>query len=174
MFFGTADDLLPVFERVEKRQRLEYTLRGLLETPTLVTVYSGADIPTLRSPAPNANAIGGYQYLATASGASVRLREVPQIRGGIRYTFDQATTPDSVEVTPGGFFRPDVLLNGRVATISTTAFSKQAYRAFASAIATYFVRIRAFYVGPQAADLFHRDCRLTSGADSPREYDLAP
>lgn len=173
MFYATADDLLPVFERVEKRHSLAYTLRGLFESPTLITVLSGAAIPTLRAPAPMSSASSCHQYLATPSTAQVRLREVPQVRGGNRYTFDQATTPDSVEVTPGGFYRPEVLLYGRVATISTTAFSKQVYRAFASAIAAQFVRIRAFYVGPQAAELFHRGCRLTIGADSPPEYDLA-
>ena len=172
-FFATADDLIPVFERVEKRHSLAYTLRGLFESPTLTIVLSGAAIPTLRTAAPMSSAAGCHQYLATPSTASIRLREVPQVRGGIRYTFDQATTPDSVEITPGGFYRPEVLLYGRVATISTTAFSKQVYRAFASAIAAQFVRIRAFYVGPQAAELFYRGFRLTIGADSPPEYDLA-
>ena len=173
MFYATADDLLPVFERVEKRHSLAYTLRGLLESPVLTTVFSGAAIPTLRAPAPLSSASSGYQYLATPPTGSVHIREVPQVRGGIRYTFDQATTPDSVEVTPGGFYRPEVLLYGRVATISTTAFSKQVYRAFASAIAAQFIRIRSFYVGPQAAELFRHGCRLTIGADSPPEYDLA-
>jgi hypothetical protein len=173
MFYATADDLLPVFERVEERYSLAYTLRDLSETPSLTTVYSGSAIPTLRAPAPMANAIGGYQYLATPADVPISLREVPQVHGGTRYTFDQATTPSSVEVTPGGFFRPDVLLYGRVATISVTPFSQQVYRAFASAIAAHFVRIRAFYVGPHAADLFHTGCRLTIGADSPPEFDLA-
>jgi hypothetical protein len=59
MFFATADDLLPVFERVEKRHSLAYTLRGLLESPVLTTVFSGAAIPTLRASAPSPAAIGG-------------------------------------------------------------------------------------------------------------------
>jgi hypothetical protein len=103
----------------------------------------------------------------------VRVREVPQVRGGTRYTFDQATTPDSIEVTPGGFYRSDVLLYGRVATISTTPISKQIYGAFTSAIRASFAHIREFYVGPQAAELLRSGCRLTIGADSPTEYDLA-
>ena len=173
MFFATADDLLPIFERVEKKHSLAYTLHGVLESPVLTTVHSGAAIATFRAPAPSPNAIAGYQYLATPASVAVRIREIPQVRGGIRYTFDQATTPDSVEVTPGGFYRPEVLLYGRVATVSTTAFSKQVYRAFASAIAAQFVRIQAFYVGSHAEELFRRGCRLTIGADSPPEYDLA-
>ena len=173
MFYATADDLLPVFERVEKRHSLAYTLRGLFESPVLTTVFSGAAIPTLRAPAPVSSASCGHQYLATPFTVPIHVREVPQVRGGIRYTFDQATTPDSVEVTPGGFFRPEVLLYGRVATISTTPFSKQVYRAFTSAIAAHFVRVRAFYVGPQAAELLRSGYRLTIGADSPPEYDLA-
>lgn len=173
MFFATADDLLPVFERVEKRHSLAYTLREFSESPVLRTVFSGAAIPTLRVPAPAPNAICGHGYLATPADVPVRVREVAQVRGGVRYTFDQATTPDSVEITPGGFYRDDILLYGRVATISATPFSKQVYRAFASAIAAQFVRINAFYVGPQAAEFWRGGCRLTIGADSPTEYDLA-
>jgi hypothetical protein len=173
MFFATADDLLPVFERVEKRHGLAYTLRELAESAALTKVFSGAAIPTLRAPAPAPNAICGHPYLATPADVSVLVREVPQVGGGVRYTFDQVTTPDSVEVTPGGFYRDDILLYGRVATISTTPFSKQVYRAFASAIAARFRRVRAFYVGPQAAKFWRGGCRLTIGADSPIEYDLA-
>jgi hypothetical protein len=173
MFFATADDLLPVFERVEKRHRLVYTLRDLAESPAVTTASSGAAIPTLRAPAPSPNAICGHQYLATPVGTPVRILEVPQVDGGVRYTFDQATTPDSVEVTPGGFYRPDVLLYGRVATISTTPISKQIYAAFTSAIRASFVHVDVYYVGPQAAELLRSGCRLTIGADSPTEYDLA-
>ena len=40
-------------------------------------------------------------------------------------------------------------------------------------IAKEFDRITAFWVGSQANELLRKGCRLTMGANSPKEYDLA-
>ena len=173
-FYATADDLLPIFERVERKHDLSYTLTELLYSPVLTQVRLGALLPSLRSPAPYRNAVAGPQYLVTPAEAAVHVRDVPQRSGGVRYAVDQLINPDSIIVQHGGFFRPDVLLYGRVGTVSDTDFSRRVYRAFSSAIAKQFVRVRSFYVGPQAHALLGQGCRLTIGEDSPVEYDLAP
>jgi hypothetical protein len=90
------------------------------------------------------------------------------------YAVDQLINPHSITLSHGGLFRPDVLLSGRVSTASESAVSKTLYRAFTTAIAKRFVRIRAFWVGPQAEALLHQGCRLTDSADSSTEYDLHP
>jgi hypothetical protein len=173
-FFATADDLMPVFARAESGRALTYTLTGLLESPRLTTVARGADLATLRAPASAPDAIGGPAYLVTAAGAAVRTREVPQRDGGVRYAVDQLSNPDSVALAHGAFFGPDVLLNGWVGTASDSPMSKALFRAFASAVGKQFARIKAFWVGPQAADFLRRGYRLTGSAHSPREYDLVP
>jgi hypothetical protein len=40
-FYATAEDLLPVFERIDSKRSLNYTLTGLLESPKLITVAKG-------------------------------------------------------------------------------------------------------------------------------------
>jgi len=172
-FYATRDDLLPVLETVERKHSVAYTLTGLRESRELTTVYSGAAIATLGSPAPNPNACGGYAYLVTPADVQVIIREVPQRAGGTRYAVDQLANPISITFGHGGFYAPDVLLYGRVATCSDHPAAAKLYRAFASAVGKHFCRIRAFYVGPTAVDLFHHGCRLTIGANSPRDYDLA-
>jgi hypothetical protein len=151
LFFATAEDLLAVFDRVEARRRLAYTLTGLFETPELRTAPSGAAIPTLHSPAPHAGAIAGYNYLVTAADDPVVVREVPQRRGGVRYAVDQLANPRSVALMPGGPYPPDVRLYGRVGTASDAEFSVRLYRAFATAIGELFRRVGAYYVGRQQA-----------------------
>jgi hypothetical protein len=173
LFFATAEDLLVVFDRVEARRRLAYTLTGLFAKPELSTAASGGAIPTLHSPAPHAGAIAGYQYLVTAAAEPVVVREVPQRRGGLRYAVDQLANPRSVVVMPGGLYPPDVRLYGRVGTASDTEFSVRLYRAFAAAIGESFRRVGAYYVGREGEGLWRGGQRLTMGADSPREYDLA-
>lgn len=173
-FYATADDLLPIFERVESKHDLSYTLTGLLYSPVLTQVRSGAQMTSLRSPAPHRDASCGPQYLVTPAEAIVHIRDVPQHSGGVRYAVDQLINPDSITVQHGGFFRPDVLLYGRVGTVSASDFSRRVYRAFSAAVAKQFVRVRSFYVGPQAHALLGQGCRLTIGDDSPAEYDLVP
>jgi hypothetical protein len=173
LFFATADDLLPVFERVESKHRILYTLCGLFASRETSPVSSGTAIPSLHGPALHPNAIVCPAYLVTPSDYRVTVREVPQASGGVRYAVDQLANPDSITVQAGGIFPPDVLLHGRVASASSSSFSTQIYRAFTSAITKHFRHIRAFYVGAHAHELWERGYRLTPSAQSPKEYDLA-
>ncbi len=133
----------------------------------------GTDIPTLRDVMEAPNAIACPSYLVTLEGTKVQIREVPQQSGGIRYAVDQLINPDSITFSHGGFFSPEILLYGRVATVSDSAVAKKLFRAFSSAIAKEFIRIKGYWVGPQANGLLRKGCRLTMGAHSPKEYDLA-
>ena len=172
-FFAAGNDLLPVFESVEAKRSLTYTLCGHFPTRELSSVAAGADIPALRSPAQYPSAIACPQYLVTAAGASVVVRDVPQKAGGVLYAVDQLANPESIIIQPGGLYPPEVLLHGRVGTATSTLFAVQLQRAFSVAIAKIFEHIRAFYVGPEARTLWRRGYRLTPSAQSPREYDLA-
>jgi len=172
-FFATADDLLQVFERVEGKRHLAYTLTGLFPSPELTTVYSGATIATLRKPAPDPSATSGYTYLVTDSERRIAVRTVPQQAGGLRYAVDQLENPDSITLTPGGIYPPNVLLYGRVGTVSAASFSVDLHRAFATTIGKLFQRVKAFHVGPGAFKLWQSGHRLTIGANSPPIYDLS-
>jgi hypothetical protein len=173
LFFAAGDDLLPVFETVERKRDLTYTLCGLFVSRQCASISAGREIPSLRSPAPHPSAIACPQYLVSAAGTPLTVREVPQMAGGVLYAIDQLANPDSVIIQPGGMYAPDVLLHGRVATASSTPLAALLQRAFASAIAALFQHIRAFYVGPEAQKLWRRGCRLTPSAQSPRGYDFA-
>ncbi len=172
-FYATAGDLIPVLEAVERKHKLAYTLCGSFETPALVTVHSGSVIATLRSPSPNPNAVNGYTYLVTPADVPVAVHKISLNKGGVRYAVDQLHNPISIAFTHGGLYRPDILLYGRVDTASNHPLARKLCRAFAYAIKKRFAHVRAFFVGPQAVELLHRGCRLTIGANSPREYDLA-
>src|SRR5262249_10458593 len=141
-FYATADDLLSVLVGVEGKHVLAYTLTGLFESPELLTFSAGAELPTLRAPAPQASATGCPTYLVTQANAIVHTREAPQHNGGMCYAVDQLINPHSITLSHGGLFRLDILLSGRVSTASESAVSKTLYRAFTAAIAKQFVRIR--------------------------------
>jgi hypothetical protein len=168
-FYATSDDLLEVFDRFEKGREVIYTPMGGVESPNLTVFHSGKFIPTLSSPA---KARYDHSYLVTPKEVRAAVRQIALRTGGVAYVVDQLVNPVSMEFSQGGFYAPDMLLDGRVATCTDHPDAVRLYRAFASSIAKVFSRVRAYYVGPQALDLLKRGCRLTIGAHSPRDYDL--
>ena len=169
-FYATSDDLLEVFDRFEKNREVIYTPIGGVESASLTIFHSGRAIPTLSSPAKRRY---DHSYLVTPKEARVAVREIALRAGGVAYAVDQLINPVSIEFSQGGFYAPDILLDGRVATCSDHPDAVRLYRAFAASISRCFSRVRAYYVGPRALDLLKQGCRLTIGADSPQEYDLA-
>lgn len=173
-YVATADDLLPIFSRVEAKREVVYTRMGLFESWPIEAFTRGEELPSLRQPPAGRSTTCCTAYLVTPAGVVVRVREVPQRPGGVRYAVDQLVNPDSMEINHGGRPEPGVLLAGRVATCTDTEESAALFRAYANAIARTFIRIQAFWVGPEACELLAGGCRLTQSADSPPEYDLVP
>ena len=171
-FFALADDLVPVFEAVEKTP-LDYTLFGHFDTRSTVIHSSGLELPTLHAPAPDPTAINGYTYLVVARGTGFTPRRIDLLDGSHQYSFDQLLNPKSISFSHGGVFGPDLLLYGRLATASQDAESVRLCRRFSSSIRRLFRRVQAFWVGPAADRALRNGWRLTIGAHSPREFDRA-
>jgi hypothetical protein len=172
-FYATTEDLLPVIEQVESKLSVAYVEAGLFESAAIAAFRGGVELPTLHKRAPTESAISGYRYLVTFSDVTPQIREVHQRNGGSRYAVDQLANPDSVIFQHGGFWNPGVLLYGCVSTVSNSSNSLRLHRAFSSAIAEHFTRIKSFYVGDKARSAMLSGCRLTIAASSPSEYDLA-
>ena len=170
-FFASPDDLLSVFKRVESQHSVSFVLTGMFETSRFALFHTGAALPTLRSPA-SRQSIECPTYLVMPVSTPINVRSVPQRTGGARYAIDQLENPDSTTLTHGGFHSPDVLISGRVATVSGTPAGKKLQSAFSRAIAKQFTRVNAFYVGPEAYECLRQGCRLTFNVDAPPEYDL--
>jgi hypothetical protein len=170
-FFASPDDLLRVFDRVESQHSISFVLAGMFETSQFAVFHAGAALPTLRSPA-GRQSIECPTYLVMPVSTPINVRSVPQRTGGVSFAIDQLENPDSTTLTHGGFHSPDVLISGRVATVSVTPTGKKLQSAFSRAIAKQFTRVKAFYVGPEAYNCLQQGCRLTFNVDAPPEYDL--
>jgi hypothetical protein len=170
-FFATPSDLQTVFEQAEAKGPFCYALAGVFDARRPSVFASALILPTLREPA--ASQTGACAtYVIVPAALEVRVRPVPQAAGGVKYAVDQLENPDSATLTHGGLFAPGVLISGRVATVSATPTAKKIQSAFSNAIHKSFVRVNAYYVGPNAYELLQQGCRLTFNADAPREYDL--
>lgn len=172
-FFATHDDLLPILASVEAKLDLQYTLMDHHPSREVQHWQHGSELPTLRQPSLVESAIAGPAYLVTLRGASVTPEQLSPFEGRDRWAIDQLNNPDSTVFQHGGRYGANVLLHGRVATVSRSPVALKIQRAFEAAIRKHFVRIKAFYVGKSAEALLDSGVRLAAAAQCPMEYDLS-
>ena len=172
-FFALKDDLVTLLEAVEQNGELKYVRMGSFDEPTPDVFSRGVDLPSLGK-ATTESAATCEGFLVCAPHEPLVLRPVTQRAGSTKYYVDQLENPDTITFTPGGLWTKEVLLSGRVATVSAD-FSQQSKRLlnrFRSVIENHFVRVRAYRVGPSALDFLKAGKRLTIAEQSPRDADL--
>jgi hypothetical protein len=171
LFYATKQDLAPLLSSLEAQQNLQYTLTGMFDVNRLQTYFSYTDIPDFGR-ASHPNAIGNPTYLVSLRGTTLRVEEVPQEAGGICFAVSQRLNDDTIILGPGGWYGSDVILYGRIGTISNSVASKKLYSLFAKSFRKCFEKVQEFYVGPEALNRCKVGVRLTIGASSPAEFDL--
>lgn len=169
-FYAIKEDLTAVLEAVEQDSLLIYIRMGQFPTPEYETFAHGAEIPNLGK-ANTDSASSGQSFLITGRDTPIKVRPI-KVAGVERYAVDQLVNPDTITFAPGGIWGEDVVVNGRVATVSDSSQAQQLMKRFNSAFRKHFIKVKAFSVGPKAFDLLSAGKRLTASAQSPREFDL--
>jgi hypothetical protein len=111
-------------------------------------------------------------YLVLPAGRAVHVTRVTLNDGTTRYLVDQRGNPESIVFWPGGRWGDDVLLYGRFDTVWDGPVAQGLLRRSSRALRKHFEKIRAFWVGPEAARLLDAGVRLKLSASSAREFDL--
>lgn len=166
-FFATRNDVLPVLESVEMACPIDYVQFGATDAAKAVKFPSVHAIPNLGI-ASSDSAINCATYLICKRGYQVQARA---IRG--RYLFDQLLNPETVTFTPAGLWGGDILLHGRFATTSASSDSAELMKRIGSAVRSRFEKIKAFYVGREAAQMLGSGKRLAIAVQSPQTLDLS-
>ena len=170
-FYATKDDLLPVLRAVEEAGALKYVLAGNFTTPEVKSYSRAEEIPHLGK-ASSSTAGTCETFLVCTAVTPITVESFKGTGGEDRFCVDQLLNPDTVGMTPAGQWNEEILLHGRVATVSESPASQALMKRFQAAIRKHFVKIKAFYVGPSARKLLESGTRLTIAAQSPREFDL--
>ena len=161
-FFATRYDLEGICAELEHEWQIAYLDRSPSRNSAIV--FSSFTQIKNAGVAPFANAIAGYAYLLVPAGTKLTAVQ--------RSSPNQMNCPDSVLFMPGGRWHNDVLLYGKIGTVSSSRFSSELYRFFSKLIKKRFKKVRAYWVGPEAYMLARSGIRLTMGGNCPREYDL--
>jgi hypothetical protein len=172
LFFGLKDDLLPVLAAVEQGSPIKYVAMRKLHEPIVESFDRGEEIPNLGK-ATAGSAINSQAYLIAERSVPIKLRSIKARETDEFFRVDQLLNPDTVTFTPAGMWNEEIVLHGRVATVSESEPSQELLKRFSSAFKRgQFRRVKAFLVGPAALMLLNAGKRLTISAQSPREFDL--
>jgi len=171
IFYATTRDLAPVLLSLEEQKGLQYTLIGLFNVNKPQIYLSYIDIPNFGQTL-YPTAVANPSYLLSLKRTALRVRDVPQAAGGIRFAIDQLWNEDTIVLRPGGRYEGNVVLYGMIGTVSDSVASKDLYRFAANVFRGHFERVQEFLVGSEALALSKAGTRLTTSASSPPEFDL--
>jgi len=170
-FYATKADLMPVLELVERKQPIKYTRCGTLATNSPEIFLQASDIPALGT-AKCESASVGECFLVSSREVTIQPRAIKQNDGKTRFAFDQLYNPETVTLLPGGWWGKDILLYGRVDTVSQRPTAQKLKRQYANALRKHFVRVGAYYVGKEAYRALEAGKRLTLAEQTPTSFDL--
>lgn len=173
-FYATTADMLGLLEELDQSLPLRYALCGNFLScdydPAQSCFDTGREIPHLGL-ADAESSIACKSYLTQMRPTTMIPRMIDG-NDGRRVCIDQLRNPDSVIFTPGGVWTGTVLLQGRVATSSSSEISSALMREFRTGLKKCFRAIRGCRLGPEAMQLLRGGMRLTTAVQSPREHDF--
>ncbi len=118
------------------------------------------------------NHITDTSYLIHDESTTIEMREVPQRRGGVRYSVDQQLNPETVGLKAGGRFGDNILISGQLGLGTGDAVSDELAMIILNELRKQFTKIKSYYVGMQAVSLLDSGARLTVNSAAATEYDL--
>ena len=81
----------------------------------------------------------------------VRVQPVPQRRGGVKYIVDSRQNAlSNITFQPGGLYGNDGLISVQLGTALEDDASLQLFRLFYERLFNGFVKVKIYYVGPEA------------------------
>ncbi len=173
MFFALLEDMQSVVEEIEASVDIKYYKMGLLDRRNVPAYNSLIDTPDVGlTHSGDWNRIDSYLVLKKQT--QLNIRDVPQRNGTLKFAVDQLINPNSIEIKPGGIcmVKENVLVAGRIATVSAENESLELYKLFSKPIRKVFRKIGSFYVGRKAEEKLKAGWRLVTNEKSPKDYDL--
>ena len=173
MFFATISDFEAIMKSLEEQLSIKYYKTGLLDSDRVPTYDSIFEIPNLGH-----TKFGDWNstdtFLILPINESLNVREVPQRIGGIKYAVDQKVNVDSIILNLGGIYdgAENVLIAGRVGTISEGSFAQNIYSIITKRIRKDFKKKESFYLGKDAEDKLKSGWRLVADVKFSKDYDL--
>lgn len=171
-FFATKFDLVTGIKTIESVRRLKYSNAGLLKTANPI-VYNSVECIDDFGVNKTGKHLSPY-YLVINENKEFSLIKILQFDGTVCYSLSQNANESSIAFSPGGIYQNRFLICGHIGTIKTENIeSIELYKQFKKSMLKQFKKIKGFYVGPEAMNLYYNGIRLiTMGVDESEDDDL--
>jgi hypothetical protein len=171
MFFTLLTDIEKSIRDFESEIDSQYYKTGLLDSKNVPKYNSILDVPNVGfSTSGDWNRIDSYLIIKKLT--SLKIRDVQQRTGEIKFSVDQMSNPKSIELKLGGIYKENIIVAGRIATISEDLDSLELFKSLTNKIKKQFKKIGVFYVSKSAEEKLKIGWRLVTNENSPKEYDL--
>jgi hypothetical protein len=190
--YATKNDLIRGLTAVEETMRIKYVLDGITQDPNrgyLLSILNHKELGVNKS----GQYTSGIGFFIFDKEDIVYADKTFSFIGKSKYYLNQILNPDSIVFFPGGVYRidvlnqilhpfsivcfpgilnKDILIMGEISTVSETKKSDELYKLFSRTLVKGFKKIKGYYIGEEALDLYKSGYRLTMAVQSPKEYDL--
>lgn len=158
--YATKNDFAAVFRGVSLERPIDFVATGLFDKAEMTILHESDDIASFSA------------YMAFDRGLSIEQRVVPQRDGTTKFAIDPMINKKTIIFRCGGLIGNERLVAGDIAASDTNEQSEEIYRLFVRHIMKNFKKVKSYYVGPEAMDLFDQGIRLSPSEKSPELYDL--
>jgi hypothetical protein len=160
VIFATANDLSQLVSSVCRELKVHFVLCGMFDSDTPVVFESFDQHRDMQ------------QYLVLEPERQLKVRQVTQKDGSIKFAVDQLANPKSVAVSCGGFASEKLLVAGQIGYSSNDPDAADMFFAFDQEVRKKFSKIKAYWVGPEAERLLDSGVNLAATARGSSEYYL--
>lgn len=172
LFYATKDDLIELIKKIEAEKEIKYFRAGLLSIEELkeyASLIGNVDIEGAKFGDCNLCS----RYLIVNKETNIKMREVPQLKGNIKYAIDQKINGTSVIFRPCGIFKAEkAIIEGEFSTIHSNKDSVDIFNGIAKKFKSGFAKIKGCFVGNEALKYYNEGWRLTQNVKSHIEYDF--
>lgn len=173
IFFGEKLDFFEILKEVESKKEFKYFQTGLFDDTNIVNYNSLFDYSNLGNASFGSQSLNDC-FLMIPKNNELKIRAVPQRKGGVKYAVDQLVNEESIIIQTGGIYKDGIFVAGRIGTVKENSFSNELYSLFFRTIKKKFVKVGNCYVGKLAKEKLDSGWRFVLNEGSPKEYDLMP
>lgn len=163
-FYATGADLVDLVREVARHTSLRYDSTEYRRSAS-VRSTGMPSLSDLQSTVPRAT------LLVTPSELGVEAKRIDAAEG-VRFAVDELLNPHSATLKLGSSPSPSILTPGSIGTTASDGSGVKIVRAFEKELKRRFVRLKAYWVGPEAYRMFSAGARLTLSEQSPPQFDL--
>ncbi|WP_018756446.1 hypothetical protein [Paenibacillus terrigena] len=170
LFFASKSDIEAVLQNIESAYLLKYVRCGLFDNEYVKVYDSALDIEGLGYS--ESGNVSNQSYLVLERTTPLNIRSVPQQRGGVKYAIDQMENKTSFIFAPGGLYRDEYIIFGRISTVNSVPEELKVFKEFTKKMIKMFSKVGRYYIGPEAKLLSNERRLITINANQSIEYDL--